>query len=590
MLLAVALAAASALMGGALALAARRRRTLLELTRTFAFAAAAGVVAFHLLPELLPSMGASALIWIALGFALPWLLELGARSLGPGLLRARGLTGPRVAAEVGFAALVFHSVVEGLALVAALQAPEGRADLEIALVAHHAPLTAAVALPFLELLGARAALVRVLVIAAAGVTGVLGSAFFPRLQTDTAVLQLATAVTAGALLHVVADEIRQQRFSSRWERAGDILACLAGLGVAGFGAVLHLRSNPAATVGFLRALLALVLAAAPGLVAGLLVRPWTRLPIDAVLIALLLLGPAAAAALLMLLAISPRGGAAPEDEPADSGLRAAPLAGAGDAGRAGATAADLAGADFADLAGARAVDLSGARPAALAGAYPGDLAGALEAHPGLPGHGLTKEFNARDDAGRESAGSGRGASGAAAGVATLLQRWALSPLRRRAPWLLAALVGAASVDALAPASLPREPWVVALLLTVLLAARIDVAGAALIAAVLVGKGVPAGLAVALVAGGALLHLAPIRFARMGVAGAAAACIAVAVVAGRWGFPVSSSPLAGAALPVVAQLQARPAQAIAAFLLAMLLAATVWGSGVRGWFAPFRHRG
>ena len=65
--LALILAASSALMGGALALAARSRGVLLELTRTFAFAAAAGVVAIHLLPELLPAMGASAVSppWLA---------------------------------------------------------------------------------------------------------------------------------------------------------------------------------------------------------------------------------------------------------------------------------------------------------------------------------------------------------------------------------------------------------------------------------------------------------------------------------------------------------------------------------------------
>ncbi len=491
MLLAVALAALSALAGGALALVAQRRRTLLELTRTFAFAAAAGVVAFHLLPELLPAMGAGALLWIALGFALPWLLELAARSLGPGLLRARGLTGPRVAAEVGFAALIFHSVVEGLALVAALQAPEGHLDLEIALVAHHAPLTAAVTLPFLELLGARAALLRVFVIAGAGVTGVLCSTFLPALRTDMAVLQVATAVTAGALLHVVADEIREQHFASRWEPACDLLACFAGLGVAGFGALLQ----PHASAGFARTLLALGLAVSPALVAGLLASRWTRLPVDAVLIALLLGGPAAAATLLVLLLLSPR----------ERGSLEAP--------------------------GQR---LAGLRLAAL-------------------------------------------------------RQQALSQLRRRAPWLLVALVAAASLATLAPTSLPGEPRAVALLLVVPLAARIDVAGATLLAAVLVAKGVPPGLALALVACGALLHLGRIRTARVSVAGTAVACVAVAAFGGRIGFPAASASLTLASLPLTSQLLAHPAQSLAALLLVALVAATVWGAGVRGWFAPLRHR-
>src|SRR2546422_8962583 len=171
MMHAAALAGFSAVLGGAIALVARQRPSVLERTRTFAFAAAAGVVAFHLLPEALPSQGVAALLWMAAGFALPWLLEWLPRTGRPGPLRGRGLSGLRVSAEVGFAALVFHSVAEGLALVAALAQPRGSLDLEIAIVAHHAPLTAAVVLPFLDLSGARAAGTRAALVAAAGTVG-----------------------------------------------------------------------------------------------------------------------------------------------------------------------------------------------------------------------------------------------------------------------------------------------------------------------------------------------------------------------------------------------------------------------------------
>src|SRR2546428_5107860 len=101
MMHAAALAGFSAVLGGAIALVARKRPAVLERTRTFAFAAAAGVVAFHLLPDVLPAQGLNALLWMGLGFALPWVLEAAARAFGPGLLEARGLTGLRVAAEVG---------------------------------------------------------------------------------------------------------------------------------------------------------------------------------------------------------------------------------------------------------------------------------------------------------------------------------------------------------------------------------------------------------------------------------------------------------------------------------------------------------
>ena len=264
------LAAGSALLGGALAIAARRHAVLLELTRTFAFTAAAGVVSFHLLPEVLPQLGPPALIWIAVGFMLPWLLEIGARVFGPSLLARHGIRGMRVAAEVGFVALIFHSLFEGLALLATLPGRENRADLEIAIVAHHAPLTAAVALPFLDLLGKRATLVRVSLVALAGMVGVIGGSLLPGLASgaDPAVLARATAVVAGALLHVVADEIREQRFSSTGERALDLVAAGAGVALAGVGALLDVRTTHE-IVAFARAATALAIAVSPALIASI---------------------------------------------------------------------------------------------------------------------------------------------------------------------------------------------------------------------------------------------------------------------------------------------------------------------------------
>lgn len=296
MIRAAGLALFSALLGGAIAVLAQKRPAVLERTRTFAFAAAAGVVAFHLLPEVLPAQGLKALLWMGFGFALPWALEAGARAIGPGLLEARGITGLRVAAEVGFAALLFHSVAEGLALVAALAQPQGQLDLEVALVAHHAPLTAAVVLPFFDLRGPRSAWRRAVLVGAAGVAGVLLSDFVPGFG-DGAFLMSATAATAGALLHVVSDEIRAQRFASGRERAADLLACLAGLAVAGLSAVLHLRSAEARPLlDFLQVFCGLAIACAPALLCGMVVAALLALPSravrwDALLLVLVLLGP-----------------------------------------------------------------------------------------------------------------------------------------------------------------------------------------------------------------------------------------------------------------------------------------------------------
>ena len=213
MLTAALLAAGSALLGGALALFARRRPLLLARTRTFAFVAAAAVVALDLLPEVIPPLGLQTVLFVGAGFALPGLLEMLAHGVGPGLLRARGLAGARLAAEVGFLALFLHSLIEGLTLSVALQAPGSHLDLELALIAHHVPLTAAVALPLLELLGGRAALVRVLLFAAAGAGGALCGGFLPGVAAGASSLSLAraTAVMAGALLHVVWDELRGHR-------------------------------------------------------------------------------------------------------------------------------------------------------------------------------------------------------------------------------------------------------------------------------------------------------------------------------------------------------------------------------------------
>jgi hypothetical protein len=181
--------------------------------------------------------------------------------------------GFRVAAEVAFIALVFHSVVEGMALLAVVQSSNRAADVQLAILAHHAPLTAAVALPFLELQGARSAAARVAIVGLSGAAGIVLGQLVPGLASgaDAAVVQRATALTAGALLHVVSDEIREQRFGARWQRALDMLACALGFGLAGLGAFFDLP-NAQGVVNVGRACVALGLAVAPALVAGLVVR------------------------------------------------------------------------------------------------------------------------------------------------------------------------------------------------------------------------------------------------------------------------------------------------------------------------------
>src|SRR5439155_389989 len=126
---------------------------------------------------------------------------------------------------------------------------------------------AAVVLPFLDLSGARAAGTRAALVAAAGIVGALLSSVLPGFE-DGAFLKIASAVTAGALLHVVADEIRAQRFGSRLERALDLGACAAGLLVAGLGALVARREDAAPLMDLLRAFGGLSLACSPAILAG----------------------------------------------------------------------------------------------------------------------------------------------------------------------------------------------------------------------------------------------------------------------------------------------------------------------------------
>ena len=123
-------------------------------------------------------------------------------------------------------------------------------------------------------------------------------------------MQAATAVTAGALLHVVSDEIRAQRFASRVDRALDLGACAAGLLVAGVGAVMNLRDGGAAAplVGLVRVFGGISLSCAPaallgGLAGALLVSRPRFLRWDAFLLVLVLLGARAALAWAALLSL-----------------------------------------------------------------------------------------------------------------------------------------------------------------------------------------------------------------------------------------------------------------------------------------------
>jgi hypothetical protein len=170
-------------------------------------------------------------------------------------------------------------------------------------------------------------------------------------------------------------------------------------------------------------------------------------------------------------------------------------------------------------------------------------------------------------------------------------------LARRGPWLLTLLFLAASVDVLAPpqwfATL-GPAGVVLVGVSIAAAARASASGAALLACSLVHRGLPAGLALPFLALGAV----PLRrasAARSFLVAVPAFAAALAVGAALQRLPVlrgaaraAASVLARSQDPVAEQLAAAPtATACAAFLVALALALAL-RSGVRGWFAPFRH--
>jgi hypothetical protein len=110
---------------------------------------------------------------------------------------------------------------------------------------------------------------------------------------------------AGALLHVVSDEVRAQRFEARWERAADLAAALVGAGIAQVSAVFAESAQGPFTTG----LFALVLPSAPALLAADLLAAIPRAPrrtlapgprLDAFLVSMRELGVFAALSGLLL--------------------------------------------------------------------------------------------------------------------------------------------------------------------------------------------------------------------------------------------------------------------------------------------------
>jgi hypothetical protein len=304
------------------------------------------------------------------------------------------------------------------------------------------------------------------------------------------------------LLHVVSDEIREQRFATRWERLADILAAVVGLGLAGLGAFFDLR-NATSVVAVARAAVALALAAAPALLVGLAFRWGT-------------------------MRLTPR---------------------AADPARAAA---------------------AGAFPLwALLGVAAAAVRVVLGALFWFFGHRL-------------------------AAVRTVPARPLVEEYAVRAPPVFALFLLAAGADALAPPEFfaSGAPVVISLVLAVF--AQASATGAALVAAALVHRGLPASLAIPFLALGSLplgrttlARTAAIITAGVGAALAASAALSRTDIPDR-ARGVVETCFAGSRDRVPVQLASAPVQTACLAVVVLLGLAMIYRKGVRGWFLPLRH--
>lgn len=201
MALALLTAAISVVAGLAAAIAAHSRLWVLAPVRAFAVVAVAAAIAVHILPEAIDAEGWWVMLLFAGGFVAPRLAGAGASRLaGP----ASGHAHRRIAAELGYGAVLLHQIGDGLGLGVITGESHGdhtHWDFVLGIGAHTVPLVAVVALAQAELGGRRAALIRTAGLFAATAFGIA----LTRLDVS-AVLAAGpwlNAAIAGLLFHVL---------------------------------------------------------------------------------------------------------------------------------------------------------------------------------------------------------------------------------------------------------------------------------------------------------------------------------------------------------------------------------------------------
>lgn len=272
MLIALIIATASILGGSALALLPTRRRQVLGPIRTFGLTASVAVVLLHLLPEVYEARGGSALLAFIAALVAPSalrpLLRLVAHS-------TNDQNAEWVTLRITYAGLLAHSVADGVALAVYsghMHAGRAHYDVLLALSAHTIPVVAVMILTFRDFRGLRFALFGALGILMATSLGVLGAGLVSH-ETVHGASAWVGAVVAGLLLHVVTHDLGGHAPERGPERALDLLAAGAGIGVGLLSGDAHSHLAEARGVGpsLGHAIVTIALETAPMLLLGLFI-------------------------------------------------------------------------------------------------------------------------------------------------------------------------------------------------------------------------------------------------------------------------------------------------------------------------------
>ncbi len=238
MTLALVVAVVSVALGAGLALAPGANARLLGPVRTFALAAALGVVLTHLLPEAFSTLGGWSLVALVGGLLVPGLLHRAADALyKPSPDKPKSVIG----LEAGYFGLLVHRVGDGIGLGAytgLLHAGQSQDDVVVALAAHTVPVVAIVVLAFDSVRGRASAMIRAAGLAGASIIGVLLTGAVPPDIAEQSGAWIAAGV-AGLLVHVVTHDLGAEPPKNAVSRGFDLLAAAAGVGISLIGGDVH---------------------------------------------------------------------------------------------------------------------------------------------------------------------------------------------------------------------------------------------------------------------------------------------------------------------------------------------------------------